>query len=352
MDGGKPDRREHGGDLAAARARFGDPSEGWLDLSTGINPIPYPIPAIPPDAWTRLPDASALAALEATAAAAFGATDAGVVVAAPGTQALIQLLPRLIPARRVAILGFTYAEHVACWRAAGADVVTVETLAEAADADVAVIVNPNNPDGRVVPAADLTALAARMAARGGVMVVDEAFADLTPEMSIIPTLPMATVVLRSFGKTYGLAGARLGFAVADAAVAERIRLALGPWPVAGPTLVAAIAAYGDADWRAAAAARLAAEGARLDTLARRAGFAVVGGSLYFRLYDHADAAAWHTRLARRGILTRAFAERPRWLRLGLPGDAVGWVRLDAALGAEVAPIPADACRRVKPTTTI
>jgi cobalamin biosynthetic protein CobC len=336
---GQPDRREHGGDLAAARARFGDPSEGWLDLSTGINPIPYPVPAIPSDAWTRLPDARALARLEETAATSFGAANPAHVVAAPGTQALIQLLPRLVPARRVAILGFTYAEHAACWRAAGADVATIETLADAAEADVVVIVNPNNPDGRVVATPDLTALAARLAARGGLMVVDEAFADLTPAMSIIPTLPAAALVLRSFGKTYGLAGARLGFAVADAGLAERVRAALGPWPVAGPTLVAAIAAYGDADWRADAAARLKADGDRMDALARRAGFAVVGGSLYFRLYDHADAAAWHARFGRRGILTRAFAERPRWLRLGLPGDAAGWARLDAALSAEAGTIP-------------
>jgi cobalamin biosynthetic protein CobC len=341
MDGGKPDRREHGGDLAAARARFGDPSEGWLDLSTGINPIPYPVPAIPADAWTRLPDARARAALEETAATSFGASDSAHVVAAPGTQALIQLLPRLVPARRVAILGFTYAEHAACWRAAGAEVATVDSLEAAGDADVVVIVNPNNPDGRVVPAADLVALAERMAARRGVMVVDEAFADLTPAMSVIPTLPTAAVVLRSFGKTYGLAGARLGFAVADAAFAERVRAALGPWPVAGPTLVAAMAAYGDAGWRAASAARLKAECDRMDALARRAGFAIVGGSLYFRLYDHADAAAWHARLGRRGILTRAFAERSHWLRLGLPGDAAGWDRLEAALGAEAAAIPGE-----------
>lgn len=322
----------HGGDLASARVRFGDPSEGWLDLSTGINPVAYPIPPLPADAWTRLPDPAALARLEAAAASAFGAADPAMVVAAPGTQALIQLLPRLIAARRVAVVGFTYQEHAASWADRGAEVVGVADPLDATAADVAVVVNPNNPDGRVVAGAELRATAAALRAHGGALVVDEAFVDLTPAASIVPELPPeGTVVLRSFGKTYGLAGVRLGFAVAAPALAAEIRRALGPWPINGPALAVATAAYGDAAWRRSAAARLERDTARLDNLLGAAGFTLIGGTLFYRLVAHPDAAGWHDQLGRAGILTRAFPQRPNWLRFGLPGDEAGWRRLEQAL---------------------
>jgi cobalamin biosynthetic protein CobC len=324
--------RPHGGDLAAARTRFGEPSRGWLDLSTGINPIPYPIPPVAAEAWTRLPGRDALAGLETAAAAAFGAVAADLVVAAPGTQALIQLLPRLVPARRVAVVGVTYAEHAAAWAATGA---TVATVADAfAEADVVVVVNPNNPDGRIVATAELAAAAARLAARGGLLVVDEAFADLTPALSIVPDLPAdGVVVLRSFGKTYGLGGARLGFAVAGRGLAGQIRAALGPWPVSGPAIAVATAAYGDPAWRQQAAARLAADGRRLDALTALAGFRLIGGTALFRLYSHSDAPHWDERLGRAGILVRSFPAQPDRLRFGLPGRADDWARLAEVVAA-------------------
>lgn len=323
----------HGGDLAEARSRFGDPSEGWLDLSTGINPIAYPLPPFPADVLTRLPDAEALARLERTAANAFGATADVGVVAAPGTQALIQLLPRLLPARRVAIVGFTYQEHAACWTAQGATVTTVEDPLAATDADVVVVVNPNNPDGRVITGDALITAAAALRARGGALIVDEAFVDLTPAASIVPALPEGAVVLRSFGKTYGLAGVRLGFAVAVPAIAATIRHALGPWPVSGPAIVAATAAYADAPWRKAATARLTGDTAQLDDRLRQAGFDIIGGTLLYRLARHAEAARWHDRLGQSGVLTRAFPDQPTWLRFGLPGDGAAWRRLERALAS-------------------
>ena len=237
----------HGGNLAAARARFKGAPEPWLDLSTGINPIPYPIPPIPAAAWTRLPEADAVAALEAAAARAYGAADPATVVAAPGTQALIQLLPRLIPARDVRILGFTYAEHARCWSRQGATVKTVDRPVGLAGADVAVIVNPNNPDGRLVAPDGLAGLA-RQTPRT-TFVLDEAFADvLGPAASLVPKLPAKAVILRSFGKTYGLAGLRLGFAVTSRPLAERLREAIGPWAVSGAAIAIGAAALGDNAW--------------------------------------------------------------------------------------------------------
>ena len=315
----------HGGDLAAARLAYPDAPKPWLDLSTGINPIPYPVPPLPPEAWTALPAPAQLAELEAAAALAYG-TDPGRVVAAPGTQALIQWLPRLVAARRVGILGFTYAEHGRVWRDAGAAVETVEDPDDLAGLDVAVVVNPNNPDGRLLAPADLS----RLARTVRLLVVDEAFVDVMPDgASLAPWLPANAVVLRSFGKVFGLAGVRLGFALAGD-LEPGLRRALGPWAVGGPALAIGSAALTETAWLAGTRARLARDAARLDALLEGHGARILGGTPLFRLVD--VETTWFDGLARRGILTRPFAAQPRWLRFGLPGAGPDWARLERALG--------------------
>lgn len=286
------------------------------------------MPPLPPEAWTRLPEPEAEQALREAAARAYGAPDPAMVAAAPGTQALIGLLPRLFPARRVRVLGPTYAEHAAAWAGAGATVEEAERLEELAGAEVAVLVHPNNPDGRRHDPAALLALAGQV----GRLVVDEAFADLEDGApSLAPCLPRpGLVLLRSFGKTYGLAGLRLGFALADPGTALAIRGALGPWAVSGPALAAGRQALADAAWREAAAARLSRDAARLDALLDAAGLRVLAGTRLFRLAE-GDAPGWFDRLGRAGILVRRFPARPRWLRFGLPGGAAAWERLEAVL---------------------
>jgi cobalamin biosynthetic protein CobC len=322
----------HGGGLDAARRRFPSAPEPWIDLSTGVSPRAYPLPTIPPESWTRLPDENAQAMLEAAAAKAYRAPARVDVVAGAGTQAFIQCLPRLFPARRVATLGFTYAEHAANWRASGARASVAATLDELADLDVAVVVNPNNPDGRRVPPEALIELARRMAPRGGRLIVDEAFVDLTPEASVAPAAGGNLIVLRSFGKAYGLPGVRLGFALCEPIVAARLRAALGPWSVNGPALIVGAAALADLGWLEGSAASLEISARRLDALLEAAGFAIVGGTSLFRLAQHDEAAIWFTRLCQAGILTRRFDERPTWLRFGLPAAPEDWERLRAALG--------------------
>ena len=320
----------HGGRLAAARRAFPGAPEPFLDLSTGINPHPYPLPELPSAAFTRLPEPEQVAALEAAAACAYGVADPAMVVAAPGTQALIQLLPRLLALPRVAVLAPGYAEHAHTWRAAGAVVTEVATLAGLAGAPGAVLCNPNNPDGRRWPAA-----AVRAALPQGLLVVDEAFVDLEPDadtLSLAPGfVPDGVVVLRSFGKTYGLAGLRLGFAVAAPARAAALRAALGPWAVSGPAIAAGGVALADPAWRTAMRTRLQQEAAALDACLRAAGLTVLGGTALFRLAAAADAPALFSRLGRAGLLVRRFADRPEWLRFGLPGSPDAWMRLRAAL---------------------
>jgi cobalamin biosynthesis protein CobC len=322
----------HGGNLAAARLRFPEAPSPWLDLSTGINPLAYEVGEISPEAWTRLPEPDAIAALETAAAGAYGVSEASAVVAAPGAQALIQLLPRLLPARRVAISGPTYAEHEACWRAAGAEVQVLEALDRIDEADIAVVVNPNNPDGRLLPRRTLIALAGSLARKGGTLIVDEAFMDAEPlAHSLVPVLPPRTVLLRSFGKLYGLAGLRLGFAVAAPELAPLIRQAVGPWAASGAAIEIGCRAFADPSWRQATIARLRQDAARLDGMISRAGLETLGGTPLFRLAGSPDAAAWFERLGRAGILVRPFPTHPHRLRFGLPGREADWRRLAEAM---------------------
>ncbi|MBK5946533.1 threonine-phosphate decarboxylase [Rhodobacter veldkampii DSM 11550] len=313
--------RDHGGNIDAAKARFG--GADWIDLSTGINRVPYPIPVLTAEAWTALPTAAALVGLTAAAARAY-ATSAMILPVA-GAQAAIQMIPRLGPAGRARVLAPTYNEHAASLRAAGWQVDEVGRLADLAGADLAVVVNPNNPDGQTHAPAALLALAAQV----GRLVVDESFADARADLSVAPQAGQRGLfVLRSFGKFYGLAGLRLGFVLGHPEEIADLAQMAGPWPVSGAAIQIGQAALADANWAAASIARLRADVARLDALAIAVGWNTVGGTELFRLYDTPDAPAAQARLARAAIWSRIFPASPRWLRLGLPGRPVEWARLE------------------------
>ena len=244
-----PEPLAHGGRLDEAVAAHGGPRSAWLDLSTGINPARYPVPEVPAPLWHALPERSLEREVADAARAAYRAPDAAVSLA-PGSQMHIQLLPFLFASQPVAVIGPTYGEHEAAWARAGHEVLAADGLATAeASARIVVVVNPNNPDGRIVDPALLRNLARRLASRGGVLVVDEAFADVTPDASVAPVAGRdGLVVLRSLGKFYGLAGARLGIALTTMPLAARLGDILGPWAVSGPALFAGRAALSDRVW--------------------------------------------------------------------------------------------------------
>jgi cobalamin biosynthetic protein CobC len=322
----------HGGDLSAARRLFADAPQPWIDLSTGVNPHPYPLPDLPPDVWARLPEPDDLAALEAIAAYRYGAS-AAQTIAAPGSQAIIQWLARLHPNARVGALGFSYGGHADAWRGAGANLETVEAIGDLAAFDVAIVVNPNNPDGRFTDRDSMLALHGALAAHSGILIVDEAFMDFdTRGQSLVAALPHRNVVvLRSFGKSYGLAGLRLGFAIASDDLGARLRTSLGAWPVSGPAIAVGRRARADYTWLEQARQRAADEAERLDRLLSGHGFEIVGGAALFRLARHRHARAILDGLLSRGILVRPFAAFADLLRVGLPGEPEHWRRLDAAL---------------------
>ena len=322
----------HGGDLDAARQRFPSAPEPWIDLSTGINPQAYPLPKLCLDVWSRLPLKSDEWSLREIAARHYGAADPSMIVPAPGAQSLIQIIPRLVDRSSVAILGPTFGEHVVAWRREGHETTEINDLSEAGSANVIVLVNPDNPTGRTVSRDTLGGVAGALARRNGLLVVDEAFADVMPEgTSIVPDLPPSTIVLRSFGKAYGLAGVRLGFAVADKGMASKIGDRLGPWAVSGPALAIGKAALADKDWLAQSRERLERDSQRLDEILVGKGWSLVGGTPLFRLVAHPNAQLIAETLGRHGIHVRRFPQQPTLLRFGLPGPAQDWRRLIEAL---------------------
>ncbi|MBB4002523.1 threonine-phosphate decarboxylase CobD [Aurantimonas endophytica] len=332
----------HGGALDAAIANFGGRREDWLDLSTGINPAPPPMPALSPTLWQRLPEAELETRAIAAARFGYGAPPEAGIVAAPGTQALIAALPSLLPRNHVAILEPTYSGHRLAFETAGYEVIAVAALAAVpADATIVVVVNPNNPDGRVHEPADLLALAERLAARGGLLVVDEAFADADGGRSVaFATGRPGLLVYRSFGKFFGLAGLRLGFALTTPGLADALRGRLGAWAVSGPALAVGAAWLGDAKLCANVRARIAGQHALLAETLAGAGLTPVGGTHLFLTIHHPDAAALFAALCRRHILTRPFAYRGDWLRIGNVADAVEARRLGVALSEALGEIAA------------
>jgi cobalamin biosynthesis protein CobC len=327
---------KHGGDLTEAMARYGGTPQMWLDLSTGVNPWPWPLPPdLPSAAWQHLPSRAAEDALIAAARGAYAVpVDAG-VVAAPGTQSLIQWLPQLAREGVVAIVEPTYSEHARAWRIAGHEVIAIADLSDLPEAARhAVVVNPNNPDGRVTPRATLLHAAKLLQGRGGWLVIDEAFADIEPGISAVELCAdLPVVVLRSFGKFYGLAGLRLGFAVAPGDIVQRVALALGPWSCSGPALNIGAGALRDHEWAQGTRRAIQNQARKVDAVLAAADFKVVGGTGLFQLARHPAANKIHAALAARHIWCRCFEWADDLLRFGLPQSAQDLDRLGAALAS-------------------
>ncbi|MCW0981863.1 threonine-phosphate decarboxylase CobD [Agrobacterium sp. BT-220-3] len=327
----------HGGNLGRARLMFPEAPEPWIDLSTGINPHSYPHSPIPASAFARLPEPDAAEELKGLAAASFGAPSDRHVSLSPGTQMLMPLLAHIAVhrgAKSGAVLSPAYAEHARTARMTGLTVTEVEDISGLAASDYAVVVNPNNPDGRVIDREDLLSLAKTMHRKGGLLVVDEAFIETGGAESLANAADYeALVVLRSFGKFYGMAGVRLGFALARPEIAGELEARLGPWAVSGPALHIATQALTDKEWQSSMRLRLAEEARRMNGLLEKAGLTIAGGTSLFTLVRDHRAIDLFDHLGRRGILVRIFDERPNDMRFGLPGAEDEWQRLEEALSS-------------------
>jgi len=324
---------EHGGNLRAAAARYGRPLEEWVDLSTGINPNPYPVPSLAINAWHRLPEDHPL--LAKAAQNYYGAPHMFPVA---GTQAAIQALPRLRGSSRVIVSAPSYAEHAHCWRQAGHTVreVPYDRLDQnIEEGEVVVVCNPNNPTGALVVPEVLLGWADRLAARGGYLLVDEAFGDVTPEASVARWADRpGLVVFRSVGKFFGLAGLRLGFVAAERALLTSLAEFIGPWSVSGPAQDIGCAALNDREWQINTRKALMHAGGRLHRLLAQHDIHASGSAL-FQWWAEPTPEAFHLHMAAHGIWVRLFPQKARGIRLGLPGDEAGWQRLQGGLATWV-----------------
>ena len=324
----------HGGNLHEAAERYGIPYAQWLDLSTGINPHGYPVPPVPADAWRRLPDEGD--GFAACAARYYGAPDAAHVLPVAGSQAAIRALPALLPRATVGIATLTYSEYAPAFARAGHRVAPLDVRWDSLPDALthAVVVNPNNPTAAHLSAGKLLHWHTQLRARGGTLLVDEAFADTMPTDSLAASTHLdGLIVLRSPGKFFGLAGARAGFVLGAPALLDALRRSLGAWTVSGPARHAVKAAFADEAWQRQMLARLDSESARLAALLHVQGFATHRTPL-FAWTDDARAAALHEALAQRGVWTRLFAASGS-VRFGLPASDGEWARFDESLRAAV-----------------
>lgn len=319
---------EHGGNLTLAAAEYGIPLENWLDLSTGINPNGYPIPEIPPEIWQRLPiDDDGL--VEA-ACAYFGCQTA---LPGAGSQAVLQILPKLRQPCKIAMLSPMYREHAYAWQRSGHQISTFTNLQDThalSNADVVLLCNPNNPTAAIFATQDLLNLHSELQKRGGWLVVDEAFMDVTPEHSIAQHAHLAGLfVLRSLGKFFGLAGARVGFLLANQQQLIKVQEELGPWSVTGASRFIAKQALTDQAWQQNARKQLTQNSQRLALLLSRYGLQPQAGTGLFQFVPAKQAKTWQQQLAKQGIWVRHFPELSA-LRFGLPAEK-DWGKLENGL---------------------
>lgn len=320
----------HGGNLHEAAERYGIPYAQWLDLSTGINPHGYPVPPVPADAWRRLPDDGD--GFAACAARYYAAPDAAHVLPVAGSQAAIRALPSLLPRARVGIAPLTYSEYAPAFERAGHEVLPLDVSWDTLpDALIHVaVVNPNNPTAEHLSAGKLLHWHAQLAARGGTLLIDEAFADAMPSASLAASTHRdGLLVLRSPGKFFGLAGVRAGFVLGAPALLDALRRTLGAWTVSGPARHAVKAAFEDVAWQQQMRTRLDTESTRLVSLLHAHGFATHSTPL-FAWTDDARAAALHEALAQRGVWTRLFTASGS-MRFGLPASDTEWARFEESL---------------------
>ena len=329
----------HGGNLVEAEGRYGIKREQWLDLSTGVSPLCYRLDSFFERSWSRLP--GDMDALHGAAARYYGASS---LLAVPGSQWAIQTLPRLRRRSQVAVLKPSYQEHAFQWQRYGhvVDSFAAAELSVVGQAcDVVILANPNNPDNYCFDREALLSCLAQVRKRHGWLIVDEAFIDLSEAESLVTLAAQqdhtetGLIVLRSPGKPFGLAGARVGFVLAWPELLLCLKEELGPWPIAGPSMEIVTAALEDISWQRLARQQLARFSSRLKELLESAGLSVTALNTLFAYVQTEQAQAIYEAMAREGILLRFFPSADRYppaLRVGLPGAEVEWQRLEESLG--------------------
>jgi len=330
----KPKGLHHGGQILSAVEKYKIAREDWLDLSTGLNPNAWPVPSISADLWQALPEEDD--GLQAAACHYYGC-DACLPVA--GSQAAIQTLPTLRSYSKVGVISPTYAEHEYNWRQAGHDVIPLsldEVEQQINRLDVLLVINPNNPTGHVISTEQLLDWYQTLSSRGGWLVVDEAFMDVTPEKSLVSSgIKPGLIILRSIGKFFGLAGIRCGFVISDNEMLQRLSQKLGPWTLSGVTRFIATQALLDKTWQDDSRKSIVESSKRLNNMLSQVGLTPRGGTALFQWVEHEQAKDLYQAFAEKGVLIRLFAKQGKMtkpsLRFGLPKNEKQWQQLSETL---------------------
>lgn len=313
---------EHGGQLRQIAKQYNIPLEDWLDLSTGISPIAYPVPQIPSHVWQNLPEQQHPQLLE-TAKQYYACQH---LLAVSGSQAIIQLLPKMVALktqlhRQVWLPDVGYQEHKKAWNTHHYTVKTyknIEQLKQLAKGDVVVLINPNNPSGVTYSHSQITTLSNKIRQQHGLLIIDEAFMDCTPSHSFIKqTEAKDVIVLRSVGKFFGLAGIRLGFVAAHPEWLEQFASALGPWAVNAPAQFIGQKALSDSQWQQQQRATLKALSKQLTQLLKRHFAKEPTGTCLFQTVQHHSAPQIFDDLCKQGVYVRLCDEKNA-LRFGIP----------------------------------
>lgn len=333
----KPLGLNHGGRIKAAAEKYDITEKDWLDLSTGLNPNGWPVGDIPASVWQFLPEEE-----DGLQTAANQYYNCEYCLPVAGSQSAIQSLPTLRTCSKVGIISPTYAEHEHNWKQAGHDVIQI-----AADnverylgqLDVLVVINPNNPTGKIFSIETLLAWHQQLSIKGGWLIVDEAFMDIMPENSLVSSgIKPGLIILRSIGKFFGIAGIRCGFVITDKELLQRLYEKLGPWSLTGQTRYIAKRVLSDKEWQIKERENLNRAGNKLYKVLSEHGLIPTGGTVLFQWLEHSKAKEIYEACANKGMLIRFFEKQTVMnkivmpsLRFGLPANQAQWDKLENIL---------------------
>ncbi|MBX7145921.1 MAG: aminotransferase class I/II-fold pyridoxal phosphate-dependent enzyme [Alphaproteobacteria bacterium] len=312
---------DHGGDLIYAKNYFGEPNHPWVDLSTGINPRSYPFSFIKNEKYQKLPSQNDISKLLEIARNYYQTPDQVDIIAGPGSQFFLQTLPLFLQEyKNISILTPTYNEYAKCWGSKNSKITYVKKITELKrDQQILIICNPNNPNGAIIDHNVILDTAQFLKKNKGILIIDEAFVDPIPEYSIVPLLHHSNIiVLKSFGKFFGLAGLRLGFMISAHPVIQQINHFLGPWPISHPAIEIGIKAFNDKVWINKTKNWLQITSKKIHSVFQTYNFKQYKGTALFTFINDSRAFSLYQCLGKKGIYTRIYKENPSWIRIGMP----------------------------------
>ena len=310
---------EHGGNLDKAISFYGGKESEWIDLSTGINPNSYPIPKLSISDWRSLPTKTEIKDLESIIKSKQKISSEIIMV--PGAQMAINFLPFLLKGEgtEVRILTPTYNEYNYCFTNTGFKVNSCQKFNQLFNSDIAIIVNPNNPDGKIYEINELFELSKSVK----ILIVDESFIDSVECDSIVNQLNEDVsniIVIRSFGKFFGLAGLRLGYVFSGKEIIRKFKRFFGPWQISKMSVKIATIAFSDDVWIKKTKNNLNEKANAIDNLMKKINWKITGGTNLFRLYSTSNSDLAQKLLAEKFIWSRKFSYSKKWIRLGIPNE--------------------------------